>query len=598
MGLIPIKEYPTFQAAYELHPQNGLSAEKLYVKTVLIVMDWLRGRVAEKGGDITPLGIYPGAGEYGAFSKEEMADLSSVSGYDIKTVSWASRSTWALRVIELSTKADNQSFNTEVTVRGLDDRVLLAARTVCREPVLEKRMDPADVMRLGFISHVLIFDPDIIVTEYGVSSGYPLGRGLSCINGKSNKDCDALGSELISNEDRQYPVVLLTRETADGLQESGVLEELLEKGKCLSYIVAVENSPQKLVRGRLGMDRLADEMAEGRKAAVITDAASGCKVKPFELFDEEGELRTPYFNGMCISLRDNTRSRDFDYHGIEFYSEVRQKKLLETLPKTEDPGKNAEIAAVIEGLQAELEDKARNGAILNEENERLMKKIGDLSEQNKKLSRENRKLEQLELELADRDNELKSGEARTAELEEKIAKAQNEKRELIERTRPLFDVPVKCTREELVSWIRSNYGDRLVLHERGEKSFLADKRPRDFNLFCRIMHYLYGFTLWMAENQGEGGLEAANEAVRAYDVMGDGLAVTQTGKEPLRHHPEDYRINISEVNPNAGDVTMNLHVSIGKGMDGDSVRIYLYYDSETGKSIIGYVYDHLDIGMK
>ena len=81
-------------------------------------------------------------------------------------------------------------------------------------------------------------------------------------------------------------------------------------------------------------------------------------------------------------------------------------------------------------------------------------------------------------------------------------------------------------------------------------------------------------------------------------MLDDGLDVTFVGKEPLRHYPDDYTIDISAVNPNKKDVLMDKHISIGKGMDAGSVRIYLYYDSETGKSIIGHVYGHLEIGMK
>ena len=43
---------------------------------------------------------------------------------------------------------------------------------------------------------------------------------------------------------------------------------------------------------------------------------------------------------------------------------------------------------------------------------------------------------------------------------------------------------------------------------------------------------------------------------------------------------------------------MDKHVKDGKGMDSDSIRIYLYYDSEMEKTIVGTMLEHLDIGMK
>ena len=595
MGLTPIREYPTYQAVYGLHPQNGLSAEELYIKTILVVADWLRGRVSKSGGDSSFLEAYPPASEYKACRKEDIKDLSAVSGYDIKSVNWESKDTWALRIIEISQKTENQSFSTEITVKKKEDTVILAVRTICREPVTEERVRPADVFRLGFVSHTLLQDPDIIMTEYGVGTEYPLIRDFISINGKSNSECEALGSGLLFNEDRQYPVVLLTKETADRLQEAE-MEKLLEKGKCLAYYVTIGNSPQKLVRVHLGQDRLADDMAAGSKAAVITGAADSREVKPFEIFNEEGELRTAFFNEMCSYLQNSTRGMEFDFHDTGFFSEVRQEKLLEGLTKTEDPEKSSEIAAVIEGLQDDLEAKAQNEELLLARITELEKTSKELKERNSNLYRENLQIERLKEELNDSKQVAKSDDARFAEIEERLSKEQAGRLEFIERTRALLNIPVKCTREELVTWIRENYGDRLILHERGERSFLTDTKPRDLNLFCRIIHYLYGYTLCMAENPGN--INAAKEAAKAYDMLDDGLDVTFVGKEPLRHYPDDYTIDISAVNPNKKDVLMDKHISIGKGMDAGSVRIYLYYDSETGKSIIGYVYGHLEIGMK
>ena len=596
MGLTPIREYPTFQAAYELHPQNRLSVDGLYVKTVLLAVEWLRGRVAKKGGDPSFLGVYPAPDAYETYKQEDFKDLSAVTGYDIKVVSWDTHSTWVLRVIELSDKTDNQSFNTEVTVRKSGVSVLLAARIICREPVTEERRKAADVYRLGLISHMLLLDPDITMTEYGVSMDYPLVRDLISLNGKSRSDCEVLDNGLLSNEDRQYPVLILTREMADRLGESDAMDKLLQNGKCLSYMVAVENSPQKLVRNQLGQDRLADDMAAGRKVAAVTDAGSGCRVKTFEIFDEEGNLRLPYFNEMCAYLQSNTRNREFDYHDIGFFSAVRQKKLLETLPRTEDPAKNAEIAAVIQGLEDELNEKADNEKLLGERIAELEKENDKLIDRNRNLSRENLKLEKLELELEDIKQSVKSGDAETARLAERLAEAHADKLEFIERTKALLDVPVKCTREELVTWIRDNYGDRLVLHERGVKTFLDDNKPRDLNYFCRIIHFLYGFTKCLAEDGCD--IDAANESARDYDLLSEGLEVTYVGSWSLEHYPEDYTINISAIDPNETDVLMKYHISIGKGMDRDSVRIYLYWDSNIGKSIIGAMYVHLEIGMK
>ena len=595
-GLMPIREYPTYQAAYELHPQGDITAEQLYVKTVLIITDWLKHRVRKKGGDPSFLDVFPSSDSFRDFAPEQLAEIDSAMGYDIKAVCWKSHDTWAVRVIEPSEDADNKSFYTVITVKKTDESVLLATRTVCREPVTEGHMDPEKVLRHGFISHKLMLDPDIVMTEHGISTDYPPVKGLITVNGKSNAECDALDSLLISSENRQYPVVLLTKEMAERLEEAGVMDKMLENVKCVSYIVILENSTQKVVRGKLGQDKLADDMASGTKAAVIKDSSFGYKVDEYEIFDEEGELRLPYFNGMCSDLQNNTRNRSFDYHDIEFYSEVRQKKLIEALPRTEDPEKSAEIAAVIEGMQDELDAKEQNEELLLAKIAELEKAKKELENRNIELYRTSLDMEKLKSELEAREQDIKVGAARIAELDESLSKEKAARLEFIERTKALLKIPVKCTREELVTWIRDNYSDRLVLHERGERSFLADTKPRDLNRLCRIIHYLYGYTLCMEENQGD--INAAKDAAKAYDLLDDGFDVTFVGKEPLRHYPDDYTIDISVVNPNKKNVLMDKHIAIGKGLGADSVRVYLYYDSEIGKSIIGHVYGHLEIGMK
>ena len=600
IGVTPFKQYPTYQGVYELHPQNGLSVDRLYVKAVLRTVDYLRDRVSDKGGDISPLAPYPAADQYETFPQEEFEDLGPLSAYDIKIVSWNTQSTWAVRIIEPGNES-NETFHTVITLKKADDTVVLAARTFCRAPINAK---PTKVFRPRVISHALMEDPDIIMTEYGVGTDYPMFKDLIFINGKGNVECDTLCSELLFNSNRQYPVLILTKGMADALlafqdlNGSTAMNNMLEAGKCVAYFIVVENSHQKLIRIKLEQEQLADAMDTGRTLAVFSDDANGCEAKAFTIFDDEGGLLWPDFNGLCDHLQHNTRNRQFDYHDVDFYSDARQKKLLETLPRTEDPEQSAAIAEIINGYQEELDAKTQTENLLLGQIADLEKSNQKLQENNTTLSRANRKLEGLQLKLDDSKVSAATADAKITALEEQLAKAHEDNAAFAERAKALLNIPLRDdrqTRERLLAWIQDNYGDRIVLHEKAKSSFLADDKTRDLNFFCRLMHYLYGYTKCMAENPGKP--TAASEAAKAYDLLGENIKVEDSGKWSVNHY-KDYEFDISDVNPNKGVEKMDKHFKIGKGMDGYSVRIYFYYDSETGKSILGHLYGHLEIGMK
>lgn len=600
IGVTPFKQYPTYQGVYELHPHNGLSVDRLYVKAVLHTVDYLRERVSDKGGDISPLAPYPAADQYETFPQEGFEDLGPLPAYDIKIVSLNTQSTWAVRIIEPGNES-NETFHTVITLKKADDTVVLAARTFCRAPINAK---PTKVFRPRVISHALMEDPDIIMTEYGVGTGYPMFKNVICINGKSNVECDTLCSELLFNSNRQYPVLILTKGMADALLESPdlngstAMNNLLEAGKCVAYFIVVENSHQKLIRNKLEQEQLADATETGRTLAVFSDDANGCEPNVFTIFDDKGVLLWPDFNGLCDHLQHNTRNRQFDYHDVGFYSDVRQQKLRETLPQTEGPEQRAAYEKIIQGYQEELDAKTKRENELLGQIADLEKDKQKLQEKNGALSRENRKLEKLQLDLDDSKLSAAKADAEITELKEQLAKAHEDNAAFAERAKPLLNIPLRDdrpTRERLVTWIQDNYGDRIVLHEKGKSSFLADDKTRDLNYFCRLMNYLYGYTKCMTENPGNPTV--ASEAAKAYDLLGENIKVDDSGKWSVNHYKE-YTFDISDVNPNNAVVQMDKHIKIGKGMDGNSIRIYFYYDSETGKSILGQVYGHLDIGVK
>ena len=93
-------------------------------------------------------------------------------------------------------------------------------------------------------------------------------------------------------------------------------------------------------------------------------------------------------------------------------------------------------------------------------------------------------------------------------------------------------------------------------------------------------------------NENPGDIKKAEEFAKNYDVLGEGIKLTNTGDAYI-HNRDAYSVDISEYDPEEGTVVMKRHIKLGKGMDGDSIRIYTYYDSRIGKTIIGSMMKHL-----
>lgn len=91
VGLTPLREYPTYQGIYELHPRNELTVDELYAKVVLITIDWLRERVRKKGGDPEFLDVYPLSDGYKDFDVSSMEDINTTEGYYVRVINWGEK---------------------------------------------------------------------------------------------------------------------------------------------------------------------------------------------------------------------------------------------------------------------------------------------------------------------------------------------------------------------------------------------------------------------------------------------------------------------------------------------------------------------------
>lgn len=592
IGLTPVREYPTYQAVYQLHPQGEIEAEGLFGKAILTVVDWLRKRIEKKGNDASFLSAFPKPEDWTAFDPENAPDLTKNESYDIASIYRAADKAWAFRLSEPSTTTANQSFTTDVGIRKLEDSVLLGIRTVCRE---EPQSTYANVYRLDFVCNVLMQDPDIRVTECGV--GQVLKPSFITLNGKSGEQCRLLKEKLLENKARRLPA-LLFYETAKARlsEEQSELVQKIVKAHC--YLYCVCDTPYKLLISTMDRKDLAESFKAGDECIVIDDPANIAGIRSVRITDEEGNLDENSLVRLCESIQNRFRGRVYDYSSINFYPELREKRLLDTLPAVSDPKESEEIAAMIAELKENVEINKQTAAQAFEDNERLGKTVREL-EKKLRLAHHENKTEQLELSLSTANARIEEQKAALAERDETIKALKNKALELRAEVRPFAALPLPATvsRDDILAWIRDNYGDRVIVHKRAADAFREYNKSIDCMALCRMIHYLYGFTVSAAENQGD--LNATAEAAKAYDILGENFSAEPSAKKAtMESRSAEFSIDISEFDPAAGTVLLDRHIKKGKGADFEAIRIYFYYDGVIKKSIIGYMPGHLDIGIK
>ena len=591
VALSSTNEYPTYQAIYELHPQNGLDTSGLLAKSVLIVADWIRGRVAQNGGDTSFLSRYPDPSEYGTFQLEEATDITPHSGFDVASQYSKKEKSWALRVIEVNTDKDYyQSFKTDIAIRELENLVLLAIRITCRET---EREELADVWRTSFVTQVLMKDEDIIVTEKACPIDFPIKLGAISLNGKSKQVCEMFNTDFIANECRLFPIVIMPETILSRIDQHELLKKMVYKIKGISYITVLEESVNKLFISVMNKPELAKELEKGDKCLVITDPKAEDGFKTHVLFngteDQDGNeiIDEPVLDDVCKHVQNYLREKVVDYGDLLFLSELRRVVLLENMPTAASETEKQEIALVFEKA---LEEKDEDLRRMSEEVAKRDKKIKDL-EKNLQAAHHENKSDKLAMELDDAHSKAKALQVLIEEKEEALKTARTQLQESKERFKPIAKIPLppNYNKETFIQWIRDNYSDAIIVHERAEKELLSDNTFNDFGTLARMVHYLYGFTICTNENPGD--YNKAIELAKAYDILDEKWEATNAG-DSYKHHKEAYSMNISQYDSEEAVVIMNKHVK--SGVDPQYlVRVYYYYDSRIGKTIIGSMPGHL-----
>ena len=593
----PYSQYYTYQAYFQLFPRDAISEDECFAKSILYVTDWIRGRITPSGGEAPEfLSAYPPAADFRSFDTDDISDIDQGKDFDIRIVFDNDRRIWAMRLFELSSnsKVRGQSFVTEVTVSRAEGSVLMAIRTTCREPV---RSTLAKVYRLSYIRHGLLQDDDIILTEAFTAPEYPInGRAVS-VNGKSKEACEHFCSRMLANPRRQFPLVLVS--------DPSLCDEHMDDIDAFAWdlaghahVTVLSSGPNKLCYSVLSDRELGDSLKEKGLAFAVFDACpdeEGSLPEPrlFHFSDPEQELKD-VFEEARDDLIGHQRGQTYDFSGTEFYSKVRISKMMALTGGGEDHYQMV-LEALVSEQTEKLEAAEANEARLTIELQKEKSKNAELTKMNNKLLSDQ---EKAELSRSDSNSELAERLKATEEaLEAEKARSRELSRPFTEDHSALLNMPLTDDRDAILKWIEDSYcGDDgcLILHDRAKDSFRRDKTGRDFRRICLMIHYLYGYTRFL--NEGNDPV-TANQKAASYDVLSNRFEATRSSSAEgaLRNYRSDYTIDISAYDPSRKDALLDFHLKKGKGMDSDSIRIYFCYDSEIGRSIIGYMPDHLPI---
>ena len=587
----PFSQYYTYQADFQLFPRDTISNDEGFAKSILYVIDWIRGKVKSPEPF---LAAYPGISDFRSFSTDEIRDQDQSQGFDIRIAFDSKRSIWALRFFEFSNNPEvpGQSFVTEVTVSKESGSVMMAIRTTCREPV---GSPPARVFRLWYIRHGLMQDEDLILTEAYTDRQYPISGKPIIVNGKSKDSCSHFSENLLLNSRRQFPLILVTDpKKYDAYKD--IFDEFAYYVTAHAHVVVLSGGHNKLAYSVLKQRELGDALKDESLAFALIEAypdisADNLEPKYYYHTGSDEDL-SELLDSVKDELINYHRGSAYDYFGAEFYSTVKVNKIMALVGDGGDFDREALEATISEQLE-QLATAQESESNLTVE---LQKKQRDYDNLNKKYNKALSDLEKSDMNQSDSYREL---ESRLQQMSDALEAEKKKNRELskpfTDEHGALLTIPATNNRDAILQWIEDSYcGDDgcLIIHDRAKDSFRKDSTNRDFRRICLMFHFLNGFTRIM--NEGNDPVTASKKA-SYFDILDNRFEVTRASKSDgaFRLYRDDYLIDISAFDPGKKKVLLEYHLKKGKGMDTDSVRIYFYYDSDIGKSIIGYMPDHL-----
>ncbi len=573
IALAKNKLYKTYQ--FHGIVGRGRDAEFVFKASISEVFAWLRDRFRQFD-DVPKQLIMPEDPKQ--ISDDMLRSFVIDDGYIIETIYIKEEGLWAFRLTEPDMgsserpPAPGRLFLTNFGFRNSGGVVEFGCQLICAQPdVIE---EDAEVFRPKLVRDLL--------DKFGL---YNLCEIKYQAMDLSKASMRKLFQELLENEQRQMPIVLLEKKL-ESSNEAVKIEDvacsmMLKKdllGGLGTFKLEAEVNPiaretESKMQSENFMD-VADKMAKkfAGFAYVFYNASSGqngtCIYYPGKDFMKDYRGRVSE-----LIMAYPKRNDLFQFGRVLFYSEAQQWK------------QNLDIRRLKESDDYVTENELLKDKIIN-----LKKQIVDAEQRINDFSNAGRNEKLFNEGLLNQYQIVKNIlEAENADLKKTLMAKQYELNDAAER---LNTFESKLGRPDSVAkfikWVETYYSEDIIILQRARDS-LRKAKNIDFDVVCDAMEVLArDYKMWRL------GLVSEEEYIKGCKSRyRTPFEIALCGPQNIRRFAEEYKIFYNTESSDKKDRrTMDYHLKCG--VDNKFlVRIYFFWDEECDKIIIGSMPEHL-----
>ncbi len=342
--VVRTKKYTTYQCCMDIYPASEeLDTEQVFKKSFLYVARWMGERVGKESlalEDLKPLRDLCNIkrDSYGELNLDGDIEYKPEAAFDLRIFYYKKQESCVFRIIEPDNRYEiqtesfmpdmqfnNRQFISEVSLKRQDDRVLLAVRCRCKEPM--KNRIPAEAFRPGFLRR-MFEDTDFTITEHGVDrafawSAYRKDRlPYGCAQDVA-EFCKLAADELLLNENRQVPVLLVPECVSDD-PDVNLNKNAVSHFGYAHMLVLSDEEIEELVRKRLNSKFMAKQL-KNNNLLFFTDMENAEEEANVIRPESEDEVDT-YIYAITDTF-DRTRNypigKEYKFGGCKFYRDLR-----------------------------------------------------------------------------------------------------------------------------------------------------------------------------------------------------------------------------------------------------------------------------------
>ncbi len=553
------KLYNTYQICCCIYPNaSKVSVHDVFNKVVLYIMDWYRSKT---NGDVDEsLKDYPSPVDFHSFDIMSLPELKIRDPFHVNAFYYEEYKNWTFRLsapdsgIEFEEKMpteriEGRSFIDNISVKESTKFVTFSYKCACKEP-LENQID-SRVIRPLFIK-TICRDNSFLVKELpDTSYDYDQIRS-NAITVQENACCNHLATDLILNDKRQLPVLLLTGNYAEEDMANSIAERLL--GFC--HVFSVHDTQF----ARLFKARLSNNDVEKGDVVLYKQGKSFTKL---ELDDQA--TKEERIEAIKIEIRKYPLRKKIDYRDTLFYREAKTRKYYDI--NTNDP---EELKKTIKQQREELDADSVKIKQLEADSDYLQEQLTKVKHDRDRAKAENEKVNKRNDSILQENTRLKQ-QNRELDAYKKLLKY------IAIFPKNTYDIP---------QWIKVNFSGQLIMHSRAEKELAACKQKIDIHMLCSALLYLNAYMLCKRKEISKEELD-----IYKYNYPWD---VTLCGNTSIQQYSEDYTIDLSRYATKENNAVLDQHIKYGRQSE-TLVRIYFTIITIDGteKLIIGSLPEHL-----